>query len=75
MPPGPVEVVYNAGLPREAFDLVIVDECHRSISGVSRGVLEYLDEYRIKTDITEHGATVEAGSTIASSLLGRATTL
>ena len=44
-PPGPVTVEYNAALPPEAFDLIIVDECHRSIYGVWRGVLEYFDAH------------------------------
>ena len=101
-PDRPVEVAYNAQMPPEAFDLVIVDEAHRSIYGVWRGVLEYFDAhivgltatpvkqtfgffrqnlvseytypqsvadnvnvdfdvYRIKTQITERGSTIEAG--------------
>src|SRR4029079_2197693 len=32
-------------LPPEAFDLVIVDECHRSIYGLWRGVLDYFDAH------------------------------
>jgi type I restriction enzyme R subunit len=42
-PSRPVEVSYNSSLPPEFFDLVIVDECHRSIYGVWRQVLEYFD--------------------------------
>jgi len=34
IPDAPVEVTYNAQMPPEAFDLVIVDEAHRSIYGV-----------------------------------------
>lgn len=41
--PGGVEVGYNAHIPPEAFDLIIVDECHRSIYGKWRSVLEYFD--------------------------------
>lgn len=44
-PDEPVEVNYNAQLPPEAFDLVIVDEAHRSIYGVWRHVLEYFDAH------------------------------
>ena len=40
---GSIDVSYNAELPPEAFDLVIVDECHRSIYGRWRAVLEYFD--------------------------------
>jgi type I restriction enzyme R subunit len=105
MPDTPVEVQYNPLLPPETFDLVIVDECHRSIYGLWRGVIEYFDAhivgltatpmkqtfgffhqnlvseytyaqsvadgvnvdfdvYRIKTEITENGSTIEAGSVI-----------
>lgn len=45
VPDAPVTVTYNAGLPPETFDLVIVDEAHRSIYGVWRGVLEYFDAH------------------------------
>jgi type I restriction enzyme R subunit len=105
VPDKPVEIGYNADLPPEAFDLVIVDECHRSIYGVWRGVLEYFDAhvigltatptkqtfgffrqnlvseytyaesvadrvnvdfdvYRIKTEITQDGGTIEAGTIV-----------
>jgi type I restriction enzyme R subunit len=37
IPDAPVEVRYRAELPPEAFDLIIVDEAHRSIYGVWRG--------------------------------------
>jgi len=45
IPDRPVEVVYTPELPPEAFDLIIVDEAHRSIYGVWRGVLEYFDAH------------------------------
>ncbi|TWH03143.1 type I restriction enzyme R subunit [Nocardioides sp. J9] len=45
VPDEPVEVAYNPELPPEAFDLVIVDEAHRSIYGVWRRVLEYFDAH------------------------------
>ena len=98
----PVPVAYNAAVPPETFDIVIVDEAHRSIFGVWRQVLDYFDAYligltatpskqtlgffhqnlvmeyghaqavvdkvnvdfsvyRIRTEITEQGSTVEAG--------------
>jgi len=104
-PDAPVEVPYSTKMPPESFDLVIVDECHRSIYGVWRGVLEYFDAhllgltatpvkqtfgffrqnlvseytypqsvvdgvnvdfdvYRISTEITEQGSTVEAGAVV-----------
>ena len=104
-PPAPVEVVYNASIPPETFDLIVVDECHRSIYGKWRAVLEYFDApiigltatptkqtlgffdqnivseysyersvadgvnvpfsvYRIRTQITEQGASIEAGTVV-----------
>jgi type I restriction enzyme, R subunit len=101
-PSAPVTVEYNPTVPPEAFDVIIVDEAHRSIYGVWRKVLDYFDAfvigltatpnkqafgffnqnlvmeytheqavadavnvdfdvYRIRTQITEGGSTVEAG--------------
>jgi type I restriction enzyme, R subunit len=42
-----VEVEYSAAVPPETFDLVIVDECHRSIYGKWRAVLEYFDAHLV----------------------------
>ena len=104
-PDAPVTVEYNPDLPPEAFDLIIVDECHRSIYGVWRGVLEYFDAhlvgltatptkqtfgffqqnlvseytypqsvadgvnvdfevYRIQTEISDNGSTIDAGTVV-----------
>ncbi len=101
----PVEVAYSADLPPETFDLIVVDECHRSIYGLWRAVLEYFDAYvvgltatpvaqtfgffhqnllssytyqeavadgvnvdfdvfRIRTELTEHGATIDAQTVV-----------
>ncbi len=38
-------VAYNPAIPIESFDLVITDECHRSIYGTWRQVLEYFDAF------------------------------
>ena len=98
----PVPVEYNPAIPPETFDVVIVDECHRSIFGLWRQVLDYFDAftigltatpnkqafgffnqnlvmeygheqavvdqvnvpfdvYRIRTEITEGGSTIDAG--------------
>jgi len=98
----PVEVAYNPGIPIEFFDLIFIDECHRSIYGRWGQVLDYFDAflvgltatptpftlgyfndnviaeysqeqsvfdgvnvdqqlYRIRTEVGEHGATIEAG--------------
>src|SRR5262245_63269972 len=97
----PLPVVYNPRVPVETFDLILTDECHRSIYNLWRQVLEYFDAflvgltatptkqtigffsnnlvmeygheqavadgvnvgfdvYRIRTKITEQGATLEA---------------
>ena len=105
VPDTPVEVVYDPQLPPESFDLVIVDEAHRSIYGVWRGVLDYFDAhivgltatpgkqtfgffqqnlvseytyaqsvadnvnvdfdvYRIRTEISEAGSIIEAGTVV-----------
>ena len=60
-PPEPVEVSYNPAVPIESYDLIVIDECHRSIYGVWRQVLEYFDVFRIRTEITESGGVVPAG--------------
>lgn len=38
-------VAYNPQVPIETFDLIITDECHRSIYGSWRQVLEYFDGF------------------------------
>ncbi|MDP9318603.1 MAG: DEAD/DEAH box helicase family protein, partial [Actinomycetota bacterium] len=47
LPDQPVEVAYNPKVPPETFDVVIVDECHRSIFGLWRQVLDYFDTFTI----------------------------
>jgi type I restriction enzyme R subunit len=105
VPDTPVTVAYNADIPPETFDLIVVDEAHRSIYGQWRGVLEYFDAhvvgltatpgkqtfgffkqnlvseytypqsvadnvnvdfdiYRIKTQISDQGSTIEAGTVV-----------
>lgn len=44
-PSVPVDVSYNPAVPIEMFDVIIVDECHRSIYGVWRQVLDYFDAF------------------------------
>jgi type I restriction enzyme R subunit len=43
----PLPVVYNPAIPPETFDVIITDECHRSIYNLWRQVLEYFDGYLI----------------------------
>lgn len=46
-PDEPVEVRYNAAIPPESFDLIVIDECHRSIYGKWREVLRYFDAHLV----------------------------
>lgn len=98
----PLPVVYNRACPPDTFDIIFIDECHRSIYSLWRQVLEYFDAhllgltatpakhtygffnqnvvmeypheqavadganvnfdvYKIRTEITAAGATIEAG--------------
>jgi type I restriction enzyme, R subunit len=43
----PAEVAYNKARPPDSFDVIIIDECHRSIYGQWRQVLEYFDAHLI----------------------------
>ncbi len=46
-PRQPLPVVYNAKLPIEFFDFIVIDECHRSIYNVWKQVLEYFDAFLV----------------------------
>ncbi|MGQ0551706.1 MAG: type I restriction endonuclease subunit R [Planctomycetota bacterium] len=54
----PPDVVYNAGIPPEFFDFVIVDECHRSIYELWAQVLLYFDAFLIGLTATPAGRTI-----------------
>ncbi len=43
----PLPVVYSSKIPPETFDVIITDECHRSIYNLWRQVLEYFDGFLI----------------------------
>ena len=43
----PPDVAYNASLPPEFFDLIVIDECHRSIYNLWRQVLDYFDAFQV----------------------------
>lgn len=43
--PEPIE--YNPNIPIESFDIIVTDECHRSIYNLWAQVLEYFDAYLI----------------------------
>lgn len=40
-------ITYNPAIPIETFDIIIIDEAHRSIFNLWRQVLEYFDAYLI----------------------------
>ena len=102
LPSEPLPIEYNSHIPIETFDVIVTDECHRSIYNLWRQVLEYFDAsligltatpskqtfgffnknlvmeydheravadkvnvdfdvYRIRTEISERGATVDSG--------------
>ena len=56
-PRQPLPVVYNPKIPPEFFDVIIIDECHRSIYNLWRQVLEYFDAYLIGLTATPDNRT------------------
>lgn len=45
LPKEPLPVVYNKAVPPEFFDVIFIDECHRSIYSLWLQVLEYFDAH------------------------------
>ncbi len=43
----PLPVVYNEIYPPEYFDVIVIDECHRSIYTLWRQVLDYFDAFLV----------------------------
>lgn len=56
-PKTPLPVVYNEKVPPEFFDVIIIDECHRSIYNLWRQVLEYFDAYLVGLTATPDNRT------------------
>ncbi len=56
-PKQPLPVGYNEKIPPEFFDVIIIDECHRSIYNLWRQVLEYFDAYLIGLTATPDNRT------------------
>ena len=54
----PPDVAYNALIPPEFFDVVVVDECHRSIYELWAQVLLYFDAFLIGLTATPAGRTI-----------------
>lgn len=56
-PKQPLPVVYNPKIPPEFFDIIIIDECHRSIYNLWRQVIEYFDAFLIGLTATPDNRT------------------
>lgn len=54
----PREVAYAADFPPEFFDFIVTDECHRSIYGLWRQVLEYFDAFLVGLTATPGAHTI-----------------
>ncbi len=54
----PLPLAYNPDIPVEAFDFIVVDECHRSIYNLWRQVLEYFDTSLIGLTATPSKQTI-----------------
>lgn len=46
-PKEPLPVIYNEKIPIEFFDVIVIDECHRSIYNLWKQVLDYFDSFLI----------------------------
>lgn len=57
IPKEPKSVRYNPFVPIETFDVIVTDECHRSIYNLWRGVLEYFDAFTIGLTATPNKQT------------------
>ncbi|MBK9577817.1 MAG: DEAD/DEAH box helicase family protein [Fibrobacteres bacterium] len=51
-------VEYNPSIPIESFDVVIVDECHRSIYNLWKQVLDYFDAFLVGLTATPDKRTI-----------------
>ncbi|MDZ7842161.1 MAG: type I restriction-modification enzyme R subunit C-terminal domain-containing protein [Gammaproteobacteria bacterium] len=53
----PLPVVYNEKVPPEFFDVIVIDECHRSIYNLWRQVIEYYDSFLVGLTATPDNRT------------------
>lgn len=53
----PLPVAYNAKVPIEQFDFIVVDECHRSIYNLWQQVIDYFDAFLIGLTATPDART------------------
>lgn len=56
-PKEPLPVTYSDRIPPEHFDVLVIDECHRSIYGLWRQVIEYFDAFLIGLTATPDART------------------
>ncbi|MDY0091766.1 MAG: DEAD/DEAH box helicase family protein [Candidatus Vecturithrix sp.] len=56
--PTPRTVAYKPAVPIESFDMIVIDECHRSIYTVWKQVLEYFDAFLIGLTATPSKQTI-----------------
>jgi type I restriction enzyme R subunit len=54
----PMAVAYNPSIPIETFDVIVIDECHRSIYNLWRQVLDYFDAFLIGLTATPTKQTI-----------------
>ncbi|MDR0500898.1 MAG: DEAD/DEAH box helicase family protein [Coriobacteriales bacterium] len=54
---GERDVAYNPAYPPEFFDIIIIDECHRSIYNIWQQVLDYFDAFLIGLTATPDNRT------------------
>ncbi len=54
----PKDVAYTERVPIETFDFIVTDECHRSIYGLWRQVLEYFDAFLVGLTATPSKQTI-----------------
>ncbi len=53
----PLPVAYSEKIPPEFFDLIVIDECHRSIYNLWRQVLDYFDAFLVGLTATPDART------------------
>jgi len=53
----PMPVVYSTAVPPEFFDLIVIDECHRSIYNLWQQVLDYFDAFLVGLTATPDART------------------
>lgn len=58
-------LTYNPDIPIETFDFIVTDECHRSIYGLWRQVLDYFDAYLVGLSCAGISTTSSAAITSA----------